>query len=288
MRNQQQDRGMEASKYVVVQDWMIAKEGLKGNDLLIFALIHGFTQDGQTLYRGSYSYIMKFFGISRPTARKSLKNLEEKGLIKKTTQEINGVVFNFYHSTYGGGKENYPPGKNVSGGGKESFSEGGKNLAPVIYYSNNNSNNSSEKILFPGRGASKSYLIPTNRPKEKEKSSAKKEKEKNHKFSVRYHTEIFSEHFPEHLRPSNEKQWQNWFDTVDKLKRIDGIPYEVIDQVVQWARNDEFWSSNFLSLTKLRKKNKDGVPYIVVFAEKIKSTKSNKVAQAALKNSQGW
>ena len=77
-------------------------------------------------------------------------------------------------------------------------------------------------------------------------------------------------HFPEHLRP-DKKQKSNWIDTIDKLNRIDKIPFEKIIEIVKKTREDQFWSKNFLSLTKLRKKNPEGVMYAVVFNENIKS-----------------
>lgn len=75
--------------------------------------------------------------------------------------------------------------------------------------------------------------------------------------------------FPEHLRPDNEKKKNSWLETLDKLNRIDKIPLDIIENVVAKTRNDSFWSKNFLSLTKLRKKNREDVMYIVVFNEQI-------------------
>lgn len=79
------------------------------------------------------------------------------------------------------------------------------------------------------------------------------------------------QHFPTHLHPSTEKLKNSWMDTIEKLNRIDGIPYEHIIQIVEKTRNDSFWSKNFLSLKKLRQKNKDGLMYVVVFNEQIKA-----------------
>lgn len=77
--------------------------------------------------------------------------------------------------------------------------------------------------------------------------------------------------FPEHLMPNNENKKNQWLDTLDKLERIDKIPFDIIENVVMKTRRDPFWSKNFLSLTKLRKKNKDDIMYIVVFNEQIKN-----------------
>ena len=43
--------------YIVVLDWMVEKYHLKGNELLAYALIYGFSQDEESEYKGSYSYI---------------------------------------------------------------------------------------------------------------------------------------------------------------------------------------------------------------------------------------
>ena len=87
---------MNSNCYVVLQAWMMRELRLKGNELVVYALIFGFTQDGETLYKGSYKYISYVLGISRKTAIRVLKSLEEKGLIIKSQENINDVLFNRY------------------------------------------------------------------------------------------------------------------------------------------------------------------------------------------------
>lgn len=65
-----------------------------------------------------------------------------------------------------------------------------------------------------------------------------------------------------------------WADTYDKLKRIDSRTKDEIKTVCLWARNDDFWKSNFLSPVKLRRTNGDGVKYFDVFKAKMTDTKS--------------
>lgn len=48
---------------------------------------------------------------------------------------------------------------------------------------------------------------------------------------------------------------EKWLETINKLNRIDGYDYETIKKVIIWGRQDSFWSSNFLSVAALRKKN---------------------------------
>ncbi len=77
-------------------------------------------------------------------------------------------------------------------------------------------------------------------------------------------------YFTENLHP-NEKKKDLWLDTIEKLIRIDKIPPEKIIEIVKKTRAVDFWRANFLSLPKLRKTNPDGLKYIQVFNEKIKS-----------------
>jgi len=69
-------------------------------------------------------------------------------------------------------------------------------------------------------------------------------------------------------------RWEKSFAQVyDDLVRLDGRDGAEIRRVCQWARNDSFWSSNFQSPAKLRKRNKDGIQYYDVFLEKAHQVK---------------
>lgn len=110
------------TNYYTIQGWMITRLLLKGIDLSVYAIIYGFTQDGETEFTGSIQYLCDFCGgVSRPTVINSLKRLTEAGLIKKAAQTINGVTFNRY-------KIAFDPVKNLYGGGKEILPGVVKNL----------------------------------------------------------------------------------------------------------------------------------------------------------------
>jgi hypothetical protein len=94
-------------------------------------------------------------------------------------------------------------------------------------------------------------------------------------------------YFPEYLHPKNKN---NWLDVVKKLNEIDGVPFLEIERIVKATREDDFWSKNFLSMTKLRKK-KDEVYYIVIFGEKFKQKDKliNRQSQSVIEsNLTGW
>ena len=82
--------------YIVIQDWMISDLQLKGNELLTYALIYGFSQDVESEFKGSLKYISKFLGVSKSTAQRNLENLANRGVIEKRVEEISGVKFNRY------------------------------------------------------------------------------------------------------------------------------------------------------------------------------------------------
>ena len=53
------------NNYIVIQGWMINQLNLKGNELLCYALIYGFSQDGKSEFIGSASYIAGWLNIDK-------------------------------------------------------------------------------------------------------------------------------------------------------------------------------------------------------------------------------
>lgn len=82
--------------YITVQGWMTSVLKLKSNELLAFALIHGFCQDGESEFKGSIAYLMKWLNCSEPTAISTAKKLEAKKLIVKRQEGVNGSIQNRY------------------------------------------------------------------------------------------------------------------------------------------------------------------------------------------------
>lgn len=74
---------MNSSYYIVLQGWMVQELGLKGAELLVFAIIYEFSQGGESTYQGGEKYLSYASGLPIPTVRKALKRLMEKGLIVK-------------------------------------------------------------------------------------------------------------------------------------------------------------------------------------------------------------
>ena len=125
-----------SNNYIMIQGWMVQELNLKGNDLLCFALIYGFCQDKQSRFTGSLKYIETWLNISRPTAIKSLKNLEKKDLIVKFQNNINGVTFNQYSIKF----NSLGVVKKLYRGSKETLHGGSKETLPYNTINNNTNN----------------------------------------------------------------------------------------------------------------------------------------------------
>lgn len=72
-----------SNNYIAIQGWMVEQLGLKGNELLAYALIHGFSQDGKNQFTGSLTYIQQWLNCAHSTAVLTLQSLVKKQLIKK-------------------------------------------------------------------------------------------------------------------------------------------------------------------------------------------------------------
>jgi DNA-binding MarR family transcriptional regulator len=88
------------SNYITILAPMITRLKLKGNELLVFALIHGFSQDGESRFKGSLKYLIEWTGLDKTTVIKILKSLVEKRYINKFEYEKNKVRFCEYSTNY--------------------------------------------------------------------------------------------------------------------------------------------------------------------------------------------
>lgn len=73
------------NNFVTIQGWMRTKLGLKGNELLAYAVIYGFSQTDGAKFTGSRKYLAEWCGCSMATIDRTLNSLVDKGLISKTS-----------------------------------------------------------------------------------------------------------------------------------------------------------------------------------------------------------
>lgn len=86
--------------YITILDFMVNDLKLKGNELIIYALIYGFCQDSSSVFYGSQQYIMERTGVSNYTVNDILKKLTERELVIKSKENIHGVNKVFYKINY--------------------------------------------------------------------------------------------------------------------------------------------------------------------------------------------
>lgn len=116
------------NNYFQITGWMLNRLKLKGTALNVYAIIYGFSQDGESSFNGSRQYLCDFTGATKPTIDKALAELQAMDLIIKTSKKINDVIHNEYKANlealrdFTTSKETLPPSKEtLQGGSKETL-----------------------------------------------------------------------------------------------------------------------------------------------------------------------
>ena len=84
---------MKDENFITIAGWMRTRLNLTGNELIIYACIYGFCQNGEGKYEGSLNYLSDAVGVTKENVRLILKRLIEKGLLIKIDKVYNGVKF---------------------------------------------------------------------------------------------------------------------------------------------------------------------------------------------------
>lgn len=238
---------IKRENYINIQGWMITDLNLKGNDLLIYAIIYGFTQDGQQWFEGSRQYLAEWCNSTKRGISKNLDSLTEKGYIIKEEQVINNVKFCKYKSNL----EKLTPVNKVHQGGEQSSSGGGEQSSPNnidIYNIENNiykkeKNSKKEKIS----------LSLDSTPTEENFHTPTKE-------NLRYNNTVIN---TKRNKEKNEINEQKQEYELLELKRVK-------ETVIQKVENVSL-QKKILNFLNFRIKNKKPVTieYIRVFLEKL-------------------
>lgn len=129
--------------YIVIQGFMVKELKLKGNELLVYSIIYGFSQTENQRFTGGLQYLADWTNSTKQGVIKNLKSLVEKGYIIKEDKIINGVKFCEYRSTELNGVLNKVEQgiKQSLMGGKQSLTEGIKQSLTNNINNNNINNN---------------------------------------------------------------------------------------------------------------------------------------------------
>lgn len=89
------------SQYIVVQRWMVENLKLKPAKAMALAVIYGFSQDGESWYRGGSSYIAEWLGVTQRSVKDFLTELTNLGIIEMRKEMDGGVERNIYRTVPG-------------------------------------------------------------------------------------------------------------------------------------------------------------------------------------------
>jgi len=168
----------------------------------------------------------------------------------------------------------------------EKKSDNKKTWVKVLQYSVYNDTETAEVLQKNIKKTSKKHQKNTNNNK----------KEINNKEEIKTLTLkhpglviFFYETLPEKMKKMTVNNLLGWDNDFDKLIRLDGKTENELKVIIQYFRNDPFWTDNFHSPCKLRKNNKDNIKFLHIFEEKLnkKSTQNNNQPFDYFRNSSG-
>ena len=151
--------------YYNVHGWMVNKLNLKGNELVIYAIIYGFSQKQDNWYDGNHRYLAEWTSTSLQTVRNVLTSLIEKGYLDKKEEMVNGVKFCRYKASFLPNEDWFEPSKkfatlansesekfatlaNSEGEIDEKFANPQQTIHSIHNNKNNNNNNKREGTVF--------------------------------------------------------------------------------------------------------------------------------------------
>ena len=134
--------------YITIQGWMRTDLKLSGNELIVYAIIYGFSQNKQGEFTGSAQYLADWVGCTRRTVMTILNKLVEAKLISKTEISLNNNEKRVSYQAESGcektsqGVKNFHRGcEKISQGGVKNFHRGCEKFSHNININNNTNNN---------------------------------------------------------------------------------------------------------------------------------------------------
>ncbi|MBQ2174481.1 MAG: helix-turn-helix domain-containing protein [Alphaproteobacteria bacterium] len=190
---------INSKNYITVQGWMVSELKLNCNELLCYALIYGFCQDGNSVFSGTANYIADWLNIDRRQVMRILQKLTEKGLIEKIDKTVNGVKLVDYKIV------KHESGSDVIGCDKMSY--------PC--------DKMSHHIDIDNKEKKNNIIINNNITKRKEKD---------------FYAEVLVEMLEIHLGDAYNRKFttNDWYKQMELLIKHDGIEFERARDVMNW------------------------------------------------------
>lgn len=234
------------SSYVTIQSFMVNDLKLGGNELIIYAVIYGFSQDGMSWFSGSRAYLAQWCQASKMTVSTNLKKLVDKALIRKRSRVENNVTFVDYQANL----EALAPVKKLDegsqislGGSKESLSGGSQETLPHIIDIDKTSETIEENIYVPEKSKKGKRFVPPTFEECKEWYE-----KKGYTFDLQY---FFNYYNDEDWRDKQGKQVKDWkrrmvtfehnktrYDSAPQKQQSVGIiQHTEAEQAIDWGES---------------------------------------------------
>jgi len=81
--------------FLIIQGWMVNELHLKGNDLIIYAIIYSFNQEEKSI-NNFKEYLMEWTKSTKQGINKNLKSLVESNLIRDKKIQDNGINYDYF------------------------------------------------------------------------------------------------------------------------------------------------------------------------------------------------
>lgn len=158
---------VNSDSYILIQGWMVNELKLKGNELMIFAIIHSFSQDNAGEFTGGLQYLADWTNSTKRGCMKNLKVLIDKGLIIKKEVFLEGIKYCTYRTKFtkvvnkvqGGMEQSSPGGMEQSSPNNLSVDNIDNNLYIYIVEIVDYLNEKSGKSYSPKTASTQKHII---------------------------------------------------------------------------------------------------------------------------------
>lgn len=216
---------------IIIEDWMIEREKLKGLDLLAFALIHSCTQKGNGCWYGGYDKLAQRIGATQRGAVNCVKSLEESGFILKFDAIIEGKTRKAFKSLKYT-EQSSENGVQTERSSDEQNSEENVQIASLFSeLSSDDSNNKNNNKKIYSDDVERLYAIyPASCPKRGMSTNKSwKEKEKLKRLLKEYPLTVIEQKLKAYVEENYGKHYMLNFSTF--LNRIADMPSTVTTSI---------------------------------------------------------
>ena len=239
---------MQPNTYVVIQSWMITELNLANNDLLVYAIIYGFSQDNESYYEGNIQYLADWCNSTKRGIYKNLQNLIDLGLIEKIEKAPN--------------QYRYRASEQSSHLVNCSSQVVNKVHSDNIYNSNISNNTNVLLSILPDGTENNNFLV--NTPKKKKGMYDKCYTEIMTRYSDKELQNILVDYLKMCLERKDEKRLKSyvqWKGLLNKLDSLTGNKVAIVEQSIKkyWATFVEVKQYKYMN----GKLNEDGAKSVV-------------------------